>query len=388
MSALRSEFLLDPSVIFLNHGSFGATPRPVFERYQELQRDLERQPVAFIQRQLPGLLKEARDALGEYLNISGDDLFFVPNPTFAVNLLARSMDLRPGDEVLTTDLEYGACDNCWDFIASKSGANIVRQQVNLPVASKEELVEQIWSGVTPKTRILFLSHITSTTALRLPVEELIVRTRKAGILTIVDGAHAPSQIDLDLAALGPDFYVGACHKWLCSPKGASFLYVSPDRQAMIEPLVVGWGYGPTPKPDFGSTFLNYGSWLGTKDMSAYLAVPSAIDFQTSHNWKTVRNNCTQKLCDVLPRLAAVAGTPCIYPDLASWVSQMGVVEIPNTFDGVGLKTSLLNHHRIEIPVMVNKERQFLRVSVQGYVSDDDLNSLVAALEVELPKNSR
>jgi isopenicillin-N epimerase len=220
---LRQAFLLRPGVIFLNHGSFGACPRPVFAAYQEWQRELEAQPVEFLGRRGRGLLAEARRALGAYVGAAADDLVYVPNSTFALNVVARALPLTPGDEVLATDHEYGAMERAWTFVCERRGARYVRQPVPVPCATEDEVVQAVWAGVTPRTRVLFLSHITSPTALIFPVAALVRRAREAGILTVIDGAHAPGQVPLDLGALGADFYVANCHKWLCAPKGSCCL---------------------------------------------------------------------------------------------------------------------------------------------------------------------
>jgi isopenicillin-N epimerase len=220
MNNLRAFFQLDPDVVFLNHGSFGATPLPVFAVYQEWQRRLERQPVLFLGRELGDYLQAAREVFGRYVNSSAADLVFVPNATYGVNVVARSLDLGPGDEVLTTNHEYGACNNIWGFLSRKQGFSYVEQPIPLPVKSDEEIVEQFWRGVTPYTKVIFMSHITSPTAVTFPIAAICQRAREAGILTVIDGAHAPGQLPLDMAAIGADFYTGNAHKWLCSPKGA------------------------------------------------------------------------------------------------------------------------------------------------------------------------
>jgi isopenicillin-N epimerase len=212
-TGLRDEFLLDPSVTFLNHGSFGACPRAVLERYQEWQLELERQPVLFLARRLEELLEEARGALGAYIGADPDDLVFVPNATAGVNIAARPLGLQAGDEVLSTDLEYGALDLTWERVCAEFGATYVRAPIQLPVTSHEEIVEMVWSAVGARTRVLYLSHHTSTTAMTLPVHELCRRARESGITTVVDGAHVPGHIPLDLGALDPDYYAGNCHKW-------------------------------------------------------------------------------------------------------------------------------------------------------------------------------
>ena len=237
MYNLKRHFLLDPTVTFLNHGSFGATPKPVFAAYQDWQRRLERQPVLFLGREIDGLLRQSRQALGEYLDAAADDLVYIPNATHGVNIVARSLALQPGDEILTTDHEYGACDYTWEFVCKKTGATYIHQPIPLPVQSEDEIIEQFWQGVTLRTKVIYLSHITSPTALRLPVEQICQRARQAGIWTLVDGAHAPGQIPLDLKAVGADFYTGNCHKWLLSPKGAAFLYARREAQPLIEPLI-------------------------------------------------------------------------------------------------------------------------------------------------------
>ena len=211
MESLRNLFLLDPEVTFLNHGSFGACPRPVFETYLELQRALEREPIEFLGRRAQELMTSARAGLAAYLNVPAEDLVYFPNPTTAINMVMRSLELAEGDEILTTDHEYGAMDRTWRFKCVKTGAHYIHQAIPLPVTTKEDFVEAFWKGVTPRTKIIFLSHITSPTALVFPVEEICKRAREAGLLSIVDGAHAPGQIPLDLSNVGADIYTGACY---------------------------------------------------------------------------------------------------------------------------------------------------------------------------------
>ena len=213
LDTYSSQFLLDPEIVFLNHGSFGACARPVFEVYQSWQRRLERQPVEFLGRQAGALMAQARGALADYLNCEADEIVYFPNPTTAINMVARNLALSPGDEILTTDHEYGAMDRTWRYVCQKVGARYVQQPIPLPVTTHEEFVETFWQGVTPRTKVIFLSHITSPTALIFPIDEICRRARAAEILCIVDGAHAPGQIPVDLHSIGADLYVGACHKW-------------------------------------------------------------------------------------------------------------------------------------------------------------------------------
>ncbi|MCB8984839.1 MAG: aminotransferase class V-fold PLP-dependent enzyme [Ardenticatenaceae bacterium] len=385
MTDLKELFLLDPKIIFLNHGSFGATPRPVFADYQAWQRRLEHQPVYFLVEELTGHLAAARQALGDYLHAPADDLVYVPNATFALNIVARSLDLRAGDEVLTTDHEYGACDNTWQFLSQKKGFAYVRQPIPVPVVSATAVAEQFWHGVTPRTKVIFLSHITSSTALTFPVAEVCRRARAAGILTIIDGAHAPGQVPLDMAVIDADFYFGNAHKWLCSPKGAAFLYARRDKQPLLEPLVVGWGWGENRPWTYGSNFLDDQQWLGTNDLSAYLAVPAAIAFQAEHDWTAVRQQCHLLLRDTMQRIGVLTGLLPIYPDDAGFYHQMATIPLPQLTDLKGLKTHLYQQYRVEVPLVEWQNRHFIRVSIQGYNTSHDADALLAALAQALPQ---
>jgi isopenicillin-N epimerase len=377
---MHDHFLLDPDVIFLNHGSFGATPRSVFEVYQSWQRRLEWQPVKFLGRDIGSYLAEARAALGAYVGAAADDLVFVPNATFGVNVVGRSLRLGPGDEVLATDHEYGACENVWRYESKQRGFAYVRQPVPLPLTSAEDIVEQVWAGVTPRTKVIFLSHITSPTAVCLPVADICARARDAGILTVVDGAHAPGQVPLDLPALGADFYTGNCHKWLCSPKGSALLYARPEAQHLIEPLVVGWGWGAGRLLTFGSDFLDYNQYLGTDDYAAYLTVPAAIAFQQGHDWDTVQARCHDLAADFVARMAALTGLPGIYPaGGGGFFHQMALAPLPPETNEVALKARLYDEFRVEIPTIRWNGRPYLRASFQGYNTAADLDALLAAL---------
>lgn len=380
MNNLKQHFLLDPDIHFLNHGSFGACPAPVFDSYQKWQRRLENQPVLFLGREHDQLLKESRAVLGAYLNVDGDDLVYVPNATHGVNVVARSLDLQPGDEVLSTDHEYGACDYTWQFVCAKTGAKYIRQPIDLPVVSAGKVVEQVWSGVTPRTRVIYLSHITSPTALRLPVEEICRLARQQGILTIVDGAHAPGQIDLDLADVGADFYTGNCHKWMLAPKGAAFLHARREVQSLVSPLVVSWGYGGNDgQPGTGSRFIDILQWTGTKDPSAALTVPDAIEFMSQHSWDDVRRNCRQLLRQAVERVCNLTGMAPVCPLASDFYSQMAVAPLPAGIDLAVLKSRLYDEHRVEIPLVQWQGRNFARISVQAYNTQEDIDALVGGL---------
>lgn len=381
---MRNQFLLDPDTIFLNHGSFGACPRPVFAAYQEWQRQLEHQPVHFLTVRLLEELATARQALGRLIHAAPDDLAFVPNATHAVNLVARSLPLGRGDEVLATDLEYGACDHTWQFLSGKQGFTYVRQPIPLPATTAEAMVDALWQGVTPRTKVIFISHITSATGITLPAAEICRRAHAQGILTVVDGAHTVGQIPLDMAAINADFYTSNCHKWLCAPKGCAFLYAHPRAQHLIEPLVVGWGWGPTRQFHFGSDFQDYLTFTGTADFSAYLAVPAAISFQAEHDWDTVRQDCHALARYALEQGCAITGQPPLYPPDSDFYAQMANIPLPpSVTDTAAFKARLLAEFRIEIPITQWHGRAFARISVQGYTTAAEVEALLTALRTLL-----
>jgi isopenicillin-N epimerase len=377
-TSLRDLFLLDPDVHFLNHGSFGATPKPVFEEYQRWQRELERQPVEFLGRRHDDLMREAREHLASFLNVDAASLVFVTNATWGINVIARSIDLEPGDEVLTTDHEYGACTMTWEHLLGKMGACLRRHEVALPVTTHEEFVESFWGAVGPRTKVVYLSHITSPTALIFPIKEICRRARKNGILTVVDGAHAPGQIPLDLTDLGVDIYSGNLHKWLCTPKGSGFLYVRPEEQDWIESLVISWGWGRG-GVIAESTYVQRNEWQGTRDISPFLAVPAAIRFQQEHDWPTVRARCHELARQARQRLADLTGLPPIVPDSTDWFAQMIAAHLP-TDDPETLKTRLYDEYRVEVPMGKFHDVSRVRVSFQGYNDQSDLDALVEGLQ--------
>jgi isopenicillin-N epimerase len=356
------EFLLDPDVVFLNHGSFGACPRPVFERYQTWQRELERQPVEFLDRRLPALLAEARAALAAFVGAQPEDLVFVPNATSAINAAARSLELGPDDEVLSTNLEYGANDELFTHLPSR----YVRADVPLPLPLDDELVELLFARATERTRVVFVSHLTSETAVILPVREICARARELGILTVIDGAHAPGHVPLDLDELGADVYAGNCHKWLCAPKGAGFLHVHEGLQHRIQPLITGWGFEPE------STFLTRHELQGTRDPSAFLSVPAALEWQAAHDTRAQGHAFA---VEAQRRLSELTGLPPLSdPDR---IGRMVSVRVP-VADGT--QARLYDEHRIEIPVFARKTEPLLRASFAPYNDESDLDSLVTALE--------
>lgn len=373
---LKEAFLLRPDITFLNFGSFGATPKPIFDAYQRFQRELEYEPVQFIINKGPEYLKESRVRLAEFVACNADDLVYVPNPTYAVNIVARSLDLKPGDEVLSTNIEYGACDRTWEFYCAEKGAKYIRQEITLPVESKEAFLADFRKGFSEKTRLVFISHITSATGLILPVKEICQEAKQRGALVFIDGAHAPGHIDLDLTDLDADFYTGACHKWMMTPKGSSFLHVKPEHQLQLDPLVVSWGY----KADFPShsQFLDYHQFNGTRDFSAYLTIPEAIDFMKWNDWSGVSEACRKLVQRWLPRLCELVGSEPLAPVTDEFIGQLGSIPV-RCENPVELKHILYHEYQIEIPVMVQNGRVYIRYSINAFNSEDDLIKLEKTL---------
>jgi isopenicillin-N epimerase len=382
MSTLSSQFLVRPDIVFLNHGSFGACPRPVFEAYQAWQRELERQPVEFLGRRFDDLLHAARESLAAYVNCDADDLVYVPNATTGLNIVARSLPLGAGDEIVTTDHEYGALDRTWTFGCEKTGAVYKPVPIPVPLTTPKDFVERVWAAVTPRTRVLYLSHITSPTALIFPIQELVRRARDAGIISVIDGAHAPGQIPLDLSALDADFYSGNCHKWMLAPKGSAFLYARRALQNLIEPLVVSWGWRPeTPAR---SKFVQEQEWQGTRDIAAYLAVPAAIEFMHAHHWQAVRAECRALGRYARETISSLTGLSPLSPDADEWFSQMLSLPLPPCNPAL-LKQLLYDEDKIEVPILTWQNRHLLRVSLQAYNTRAHVDALVAALRARLPQ---
>lgn len=387
--SLRDLFLLDDDLVFLNHGSFGACPRAVHRRYQELQRELEGNPVAFLdsRRDLPGRLQAARRVLAAHLAARADDLVFVPNATYGLNVVARSVALAPGDEVVITDHAYGAVERLWRFVCERRGARLVTAAVDLPVESPHDVVHTIWRQVTERTRVICIDHLTSPTALILPITALCERARRAGILSVIDGAHGPGQLPLDLTQLGADIYVGNCHKWLLAPKGAGFLWARPEVQPLLQPLVVSWGWqAAQPGP---SRFLDEQEWTGTRDPAAWLAVPEAIAFQARHDWPQVQRRCRALVREARHALGQLTGLLPICPDDGLWYGQMHTFALP-VCDPERLQRALRERDRIEIPVFNWRGRPHLRISIQAYNTRRDVETLLQALAelLEQPRVAR
>lgn len=373
---LKSQFLLRSDITYLGFGSFGACPKPIFEDYQKWQLELETEPVQFITVNGLAYLKKSREALSNYINCNAEDVVYTTNPSYAINIIAKSLKLNAGDEVLSTNLEYGAIDRTWNYYCKNAGAKYVRQPIELPLVSKEKFVEQFFAGLTNKTKAIFISQITSTTALIFPVKEICEIAKEKGLLTIVDGAHVPGHIPLDLAELKADVYTGACHKWMCTPKGCSFLYVKKEFQNLFDPLVVSWGYESAYPSD--SQFLDYHQAQGTRDFSAFLTVPKAIEFLKENNWEKVSTDCKELARKNLLRFCDLLGSKPLSPVTGEFLGQMCSIQL-KTSQPEKLQRHLFEKYKTEIPVMRQADNVFIRYSIQGFNTQQDLDILYNAL---------
>lgn len=374
---MKNQFLLDPNITFLNHGSFGACPKPIFEEFQRYQLELESEPVDFIVRRQPKYLKTARESLAKFVGCNAGDLFFTSNPTYAINIIMRSIKLEKGDEILSTNHEYGAMDRTWNFYCKKSGAKYIRQEISLPIVSKEQMIEEFWKGYNKNTKVIFLNQMSSSTALVFPVKEICDKAQQLGLITIVDGAHVPGHLDLDIAGLNPDYYTGTLHKWMLAPKGSSFLYVKPEFQNDLEPLVVSWGYESVAPGE--SQFLDYHELQGTRDVSAFLCTPKVVEFLEANNWKEVSKACKKIVLDNYQRFCDLVRTEPLCPISSEFLGQMASVKI-NTAKPSELKSMLYDKYRIQVPVMPLNGNIYIRFSINAYNLQSDLDKLYTALE--------
>jgi isopenicillin-N epimerase len=379
---------LDPAVIFLNHGSFGACPTAVLAAQQDLRARLEREPVRFFVRDLEALLDGARKALGEFLGADPEGFAFVPNATTGVNTILRSLELADGDELLTTDHPYNACRNALDVTAARGGAHVVVAPVPFPLASADEVVEAVLARVTSRTRLALLDHVTSPTGLVFPIERLVDELAARGVDTLVDGAHAPGMLPLQLDGLGAAYYAGNCHKWLCAPKAAGFVYVRRDRQKDVRPLVISHGAN-SPRRDRSRFRLEF-DWMGTVDPTPYLCIPESIRFLGKTypgGWPALmaRNHALalaarRILCDHL-----AVDPPCpadMIGSLAAVPLPDGSPEPPKTpLYADPLQDALLERFGIQVPIVPwpAPPRRLVRVSAQLYNTPEHYERLAAAL---------
>ena len=374
---LKSQFLLNPNITFLNFGSFGACPKPIFEDWKKWQLEMESEPVQFITNTGFHYLKKSREALANYVHCHPDDIVFTPNPSYAINIIAKSLNLQAGEEILTTDLEYGAMDKTWNYYCKQKGAKYIKQPITLPLTTKEHFITQFFNGLTKQTKAIFISQITSSTGLILPVKEICDIAKEKGLLTIVDGAHMPGHIPLNISELNPDIYTGACHKWMMTPKGCSFLYVSKIEQQWVDPLVISWGY-ESAMPSH-SQFLDYHQQQGTRDFTAFLTVPKAIEFLTINEWEIQSKKCREIAHSNTLRFCNLLNTIPLCPITDEFLGQLCSIPI-YTNEPETLQRHLFEAYKIEIPIMKHGSNVYLRYSIQVFNSQEDLDKLYDALK--------
>lgn len=389
----RSLWSLDEDITYLNHGSFGACPKAVLESQSRFRERLEREPVLFLARELEGLLDSSRRALGAFLGANPDGIVFVPNATTGVNTVLRSLRLGPGDEMLTTNHSYPSCKNTLRKVAAESGAALVEAAIPFPIRSPEQVVDGLLACVNTKTRICLIDHVTSPTGLVLPVSTLVRELQAKGIDVMVDGAHAPGMLPLNIEDTGAAYYTGNCHKWLCAPKGAAFLYVRPDRRDAVRPLVVSLGYesSRTDRSDFHLQF----DWVGTGDPTPYLCIPEAIDYMDSlvpGGWPALMTHNRETVLQARSKLCALLGVPAPSPD--EMIGSLASMPLPDgrstAYNEIGdndpIHRELFERHRIEVPVIAwpCAPRRLIRLSAQIYNKPGDYDVLADALRSLLP----
>ncbi len=397
-SAVRRSWRLDGGIAYLNHGSFGACPLPVLEAQRAWQDRMEADPVRFLWRELPALLDATRAELAAFLGADPAGLVFVPNATTGVSTVLASLDLRPGDELLATDHEYNATLNALRRTSEAAGARVTVARIPFPVGSGQEAVEAILAAVTPRTRLVLLSHVTSPTALVLPVHDIVDELAARGIDVLVDGAHAPGQVPVGLDRLGAAWYTGNAHKWLCAPKGAAFLWARADRRDQLRPLVTSHGAND-PDPTRGRLHREF-DWTGTDDPSALLAIPTALGFVGGlhpDGWPGVMAAGRQRAVELRDRLVRVLGAEPPAPD--EMVGAMTSVPVSRLLGSDrafvdGLRVDIRDEDGVEValtdwPVAAAREaadrpvQWLVRASAAPYVTDADVERLLAAIDRRL-----
>lgn len=379
----RELWSIDPNITFLNHGSFGACPKAVLSIQQRLRARLEAEPVRFFVREWEPLIDESRNQLANFIGVDGRDLVFVPNATTGVNAVLRSLHFSADDELLTTNHEYNACRNALDFVARRSGARVVVGKIPFPLESPQQVIAAVLEQVSSKTKLVLLDHITSHTGLILPIQELVRELQVRGIDTLIDGSHAPGMIPLNLQDIGATYYSGNCHKWLCAPKGAAFLYVRRDKQPEIRPLTISHGAN-SPRTDKSPFQLEF-DWMGTDDPTSYICVAEAIKFMGSllpGGWDELRKRNhelvlqgRELLCDALnvlpPCPESMIGSMAVIPMAESWENR----------DFASINNQLLDNFAIEVPLnpWEEKPKLLMRISAQIYNSIQEYEYLAKVL---------
>jgi isopenicillin-N epimerase len=385
-AAARERMLLDPTVTNLNTGSFGPLPRAVFERVTELRRRLAEEPMAFFVRELPPLLWHARERLAQFIGGRPERLVFTENVTTAINLVASSLAVASPGEILLTDHEYGAMHWTWERAAQRQGLTLRTFPLPVMPHSPQEIVDAACAAMTERTRLFFFSHVLSPTGLVLPARELCAEARRRGVLTVVDGAHAPAFVPLDVADIDADFYGANCHKWLLAPTGSGFLYFAWRMEDRLQPLQVSWGWrpdrgrGPDEPDEFGSTpRLRFLEFEGTRDLCPWLAVPAAIDFQAEIGFERIRARVAELTTHVRKRLTGLAGLRPETPAHPRMHFALTAFRLPPGVDPKELRRRLWEEFRIEAPVVERPDGLLLRVSTHFYNTEEEVDRLAAAV---------
>jgi isopenicillin-N epimerase len=382
---MTEPWMLDPAIVFLNHGSFGACPQPVLEYQMAVRTRMEAEPVLFF-RQLEEMADHARSALGGFVGADPNDLAFMPNATTGVNTVLRSLDFEPGDEILITDHIYNACRNAAALVAELSGARLVTANIPFPINSSGEALAAIVERVTPRTRLLLIDHVTSPTALIFPIEAIVAKMAERDIDTLVDGAHAPGMVPVDVTAIGAAYYTANAHKWMCAPKGAAFLHVRRDRQDRIIPTVIS--HGANSSRTDRSRFRLLFDWTGTTDPTAHLAIPTAIETMASlvpGGWPELMRHNHELALQARDLLVGALGIDPPAPD--HMLGSMAAIPLPDESGpqlpspSLALQETLWNDHQVEVPVNVwpSWPHLLLRVSAQIYNQIEQYETLAKHL---------
>ncbi len=389
-SPFASHWDLDPEVVFLNHGSFGACPRVIMEQQRELRREMEAQPLRFLHHNIEERIDAAKPRLAKLLGCEVQDMALIANATTGVNTVLRSLTFAPGDELLVTDHEYNASRNALDFVAQRSGARIVVVPVAFPIETSEAIVADIIAATNDRTKLCLIDHVTSATGFIMPVPEIVSALNERGIDTLVDGAHAPGMLPLDLTALNAAYYTGNCHKWLCSPKGSAVLFVRTDRQAAIRPLSISHGAN-SPRSDRSRFQLEF-DFTGTNDFTALMCIPTAIDFLESllpGGLEALRKHNHDLAIAGRKLLCEALGTEPAVPE--SMIGSLASVILPKhagepaSMAKDSLQDVLWEQHRIEVPCMrwPHPNLRLLRISPQIYNSIEQYSYLADAIRTNV-----
>ncbi len=381
--AIRRRFLLEPGTVFLNHGSFGTIPRDVFAAAAGWRRRFEVNPDRFIRETLPEALRAAAGRVAAFIGARADDTVLVDNATSGANTVLRALDFAAGDEILTTTHVYGAVQQAISYVASRTGAVAVEAEVPMPAASADAIFAAVAAAFTPRTRLLVIDHITSATAMIFPVARLVAHAHARGVRVLIDGAHVPGHLPLDVPALGADWYVGNCHKWLFAARGCAFLWASPEAQKLIHPLSISHGHGKGYLAEF--------DWTGTRDPAPFLSVGTAIDFLRGLGEARVRDHNHALAVAAGQRISQRWGEPMNAPP--ELLGAMAAVRLPERWQAFGsptretardLMAKLLRRDRMMIAIMPFAGALWARVSAQVYNEMSDYDGVVAFAETAPP----